>query len=474
MKVDTTAASAPHSRWTHRARHALTHSLRVRVMALFVLLGCGMVAVFLAGMQVALSVGWRDVARPAVADYVDRLAADIGTPPSVERANALAQRLPLSVRIQGPVVNWESEPQRWDHPPQDHWHDDEPRLFERSTADGHRISFGLSVSAWNERPRAIGWITLAALLLLITVAYLRVRRMLQPLDDIRAGALRFGKGDFTQPIAVRPARHPEELGELAKTINTMASDIASMLDAKRQLLLAISHELRSPLTRARLHAELLPESAEVLSARNGLLRDLAVMRDLVTDLLESERLSTRHAALNREPVAVQALVESVVDGLGAAAAVSLTIAPLPDVALDPARVRLLVRNLLSNALRYNPAGAAPVRLEMRYVGAEGDSMALELSVRDFGPGVPEGQLAQLAQAFFRPDASRGRDTGGVGLGLYLCRLVAEAHGGSLHFENARPGLCVTARLLAPSVSLADSSAPMPPVPDSPGRVAADA
>ena len=101
-------------------------------------------------------------------------------------------------------------------------------------------------------------------------------------------------------------------------------------------------------------------------------------------------------------------------------------------------------------------------------------MALELSVRDFGPGVPEGQLAQLAQAFFRPDASRGRDTGGVGLGLYLCRLVAEAHGGSLHFENARPGLQVTARLLAPSVSLAASSAPMPPAPDFPGRVATDA
>ena len=76
------------------------------------------------------------------------------------------------------------------------------------------------------------------------------------------------------------------------TINTMGADIRQMLDAKRALLLAISHELRSPLTRARLNTELLPDTSEVQPSREALLRDLALMRDLVTDLLESERLAS--------------------------------------------------------------------------------------------------------------------------------------------------------------------------------------
>ncbi|MBU3740437.1 MAG: HAMP domain-containing histidine kinase [Rhodoferax sp.] len=435
-----------HRPWMRRARHALAHSLRVRMVALFLLLALTLVGVFLAGMQVALSAGWRDVARPVVSDYVDRLASEIGSPPRVDRAAALVQRLPLSVRISGPAIQWESEPRRWSRQDEERWRGDERRILERTTADGHRIEFGLSVAAWSDRPRFIGWITLGVLLALVCLAYLRVRRMLRPLDDIRAGALRFGQGDFAQPIGVPHAHRPDELGELAATINTMASDIAGMLDAKRALLLAISHELRSPLTRARLHTELLPDTPEVAPARDGLLRDLGVMRDLVTDLLESERLAARHAALQRERVDLPALVASVVTELGANASLQATGPALPALPLDAARVRLLVRNLLSNALRHNPEGAPPVQLQWESVASAAAEPVAVLTVRDFGPGVPEAQQARLAQPFFRPDASRGRDTGGVGLGLYLCRLVAQAHGGSLQFDNAHPGLRVTARL----------------------------
>ena len=84
--------------------------------------------------------------------------------------------------------------------------------------------------------------------------------LMRPLRAIRAGAVRFGQGDFSRPIAVR---RRDELGDLAGQVNAMASGLQGMLDAKRQLLLAISHELRSPLTRARLNAELMPEDRNV-------------------------------------------------------------------------------------------------------------------------------------------------------------------------------------------------------------------
>jgi signal transduction histidine kinase len=314
-------------------------------------------------------------------------------------------------------------------------------LLERKTTDGHRIQIAVSSAAWNDRPRFIGWSTLALLLLFTAMAYRRVRRLLRPLDDIRAGALRFGAGDFTRPIAVRHAHHPDELGDLAGTINTMATDIQQMLDAKRSLLLAISHELRSPLTRARLNTELLPETEELQASREALLRDLALMRDLVTDLLESERLSARHAALHCETVDLHALALDVVDGLGHPVQLDLA-GDLPMLQLDPARLRLLLRNLLDNALRHSAeVSQAPV---LRLFATEPGGV--ELSVRDFGAGVPPEQLPQLAQAFYRPDAARTRDDGGVGLGLYLCKLVALAHGGSFTIANASPGLVITVTL----------------------------
>jgi signal transduction histidine kinase len=430
--------------WHRRARHALAHSLRVRLVALFVLLALAMAAVFVGGMQYALSIGWRDAARPLVVDYVDKLAAEIGSPPSVERAQALVERLPLRVSISGPVVNWRSQPDQPDFSQHlrnaSRW-DQEDHLLERKTLDGHRIQFALSAAAWNDRPRFVGWITLALLLLFTALAYRRVRRLLRPLDDIRAGALRFGAGDFAQPIAVAHPQRPDELGELAATINTMAADIQQMLDAKRSLLLAISHELRSPLTRARLNTELLPETADMQASRQALLRDLALMRDLVTDLLESERLSARHAALHCEAVDLKTLVQEVVDSLDQP--VQQDLGPdLPTLQLDPARLRLLVRNLLDNALRHSTDAAQAPVLRVHAAPAGG----VELSVRDFGAGVPPEQLPQLAQAFYRPDAARTRDDGGVGLGLYLCKLVALAHGGTFTIANANPGLLITVAL----------------------------
>jgi signal transduction histidine kinase len=199
--------------------------------------------------------------------------------------------------------------------------------------------------------------------------------------------------------------------------------------------------LRSPLTRARLNTELLPETEELQASRDALLRDLALMRDLVTDLLESERLSARHATLHREAVNLQALAQEVVDGLAQPVQQDIAVG-LPLLQLDQARMRLLLRNLLDNALRHSvEASQAPL---LRITATE--QGGAELSVRDFGAGVPPEQLPQLAQAFYRPDAARTRDDGGVGLGLYLCKLVALAHGGSFAIANANPGLVITVTL----------------------------
>lgn len=433
-------------RWRQRWKH----SLRLRLITVFVLLAFAMGVVFLAGMQRAFSTGWRDAAKPLLTDYTDRLVAEIGSPPDIARAQALVARLPITIRIDGPTVQWDSHP---DKTRRGGWSDRHDRQamgdgegeardtwFRRGTADGHVVTFGLGVSPWQDKPHGIGWLTLALLLALILAAYAYVRKLLRPLDDIRVGADRFGRGEFDQPI---PLRRRDELGDLAQRINTMAHDIRGMLDAKRALLLALSHELRSPLTRARLNAELLPATDEGAVERAALLRDLNEMRDLITDLLESERLAGPHTALHREPVDLAALVRDTAGEMPGAVTVRLDVADnLPTLALDRTRMRLLVRNLLDNAQRHGAEATEPPVLSLR-PAAEG---GVVLEVRDFGPGVDDAQLAHLTEPFFRADSARQRATGGVGLGMYLCRLVAEAHGGTLQVRQARPGLAVDVRL----------------------------
>lgn len=467
--------SAPHG--LRRLWRRRPQSIKGRLVALFVLLALATTVVFMLGTQQFLQGGWQAYVKPLVADYTQHLATDLGSPPDPARVQALVQRLPLAVKITGPQVQLETHPGRFERhwgPPQKHAADAAPPVAARppddsynarpgswtvQQPDGHRISFALVAPPDAERPRLLGWATLAALLALTALAYAAVRRQLQPLHDITTGVQAFGAGQFTTPI---PVRRRDELGDLATRINTMAHHLNGMLDAKRALLLAMSHELRSPLTRARVNAELLDDSPE----RQALLRDLGEMRDQITALLEGERLADGHRALHTEAVDLAALVDEVVRaevviaepasaGLVAAAVATAnaqTQAAVPggttgvesriegpnrSVQADPVRLRLLLRNLLQNARRHGRASDG--RRPEIFVHTQADGVT-RLGVRDFGPGVPAAQLPLLAQAFYRPDGARTRSTGGVGLGLYLCRLVAQAHGGELQICNTQPGL----------------------------------
>jgi signal transduction histidine kinase len=421
-----------------QAWHGFRHSLKLRLLALFLLLALATALLLLGTLQRALQGGWQGYAQPLVADYVDHLVAEIGTPPDPARARAIAERLPVRVRILGPdgALRFDTRPGEPDrheaHADADDRHDASPWGLTRTLADGHVLRFGLVAPPDTQRPRRLGWIALGALALITALAFLAVRRLLKPLDAIGAGVAAYTAGRFERPIAsfaTTGRLRDDELGQLATRIDGMAGSLAGMLEAKRTLLLAISHELRSPLTRARLHAELLDDGPE----RAALLKDLAEMRDLVATLLESERLQQGHSALQAAPLDLAALLHE----LAAEDGVALDIAVAPArVRLDETRVKLMLRNLLANARRHAAGAPQPPTL---FLHAEPDGR-WALGLRDHGPGVAEDQLARLGEPFHRPDAARTRSAGGVGLGLHLCRQVAQAHGGELRIRHARPGL----------------------------------
>ncbi|HEY1130269.1 MAG TPA: ATP-binding protein [Roseateles sp.] len=281
-----------------------------------------------------------------------------------------------------------------------------------------------SAILWLSMGSAYGLLWAVPALLVVTgAAFGMIRHMVRPLHALALGAEAFRRGEFSHRV---PIIHGDEIGDLALRFNQMAADIQAMLDGKRALLLAISHELRSPLTRARLHAELVGEG----ESRDALLQELAQMRDLISALLESERLGSGHRALQLSDCDLAALArEQAQPGL------ALHIEPgLPLLQLDRLRLQLCLRNLVQNALRHNDATRGAVQLSLAREGA-----GVRLTVRDFGPGVAPESLLHLGQPFYRPDEARTRHGGGVGLGLCLCRLVAEAHGGRLELRNAEPG-----------------------------------
>ena len=370
---------------------------------------------------------------PNVERYLEYLISDIGTPPDIEVASELATRLPFEIRIEGPGQEWRSRPGiraistyrlRPAPPPYEsiyygHTRRNELVLIERQ---GWRYLFVIedSFRRGSERRHWLLFVGFAAILLAL---YLVIRRHLRPIEALSEQVRRIGEGDLARSSG-DPGRG--ELGTLARGIDQMAGQIRSMLENKSGMLLAISHELRSPLTRMRVNLELLDES----DVRDQLIDDAREMEELLAAILESEKLSAGHAPLTRARINLSELVREVIDGHPDHHRIKPELVDVW-VDADAMRLRLLLRNLLDNAAKYSTEsdGDIIVRLD---IGQE----SIKLQVIDHGVGIAPGDIDRLAQAFYRPDSARQRNTGGYGLGLYLCRLISEAHGGQLQIESS--------------------------------------
>ena len=274
------------------------------------------------------------------------------------------------------------------------------------------------------------------MLILLGICYFLIRRMLRPIHDIKTGAHRIGQGELNYRV---PVRARNDLGELAGSINTMANDIEKMLDAKRQLLLGVSHELRSPLTRATIATELLETSTN----RSRIQEDLQEMENIITEILETERMNSRHSVLNLTPLNLPSTVQSVLEELPQSTVTMDIDANLPEAKLDEARIRLLIRNLVTNAARHGSDGPIPPEISIRAHAGQ-----LVIVVTDSGPGIAQEHISHLTEPFYRVDRSRTRATGGFGIGLYLCKLIAEAHKGTLAISST-PGEGTTVTVLLP-------------------------
>jgi len=438
----------------------LSRSLSFRLLAIFLLLGGLFVfGTFKAIQRFYNSDEIRGLISGHLSLHVNYVREDIGIPPRIDRALAITKRVPVDIRILGPDIDWASDPAF-------------PRLDDLEFASSPNFSDepgawidelqGVDFAEWNKhnflRMRQGGYEIVVSTpriadvssgpgiipsviglgLFLLILSYIAVQWLFRPIRDIRSGAAHIGRGNFDHRIT--NIRH-DQLGDLAADINKMAGDVESILDAKRALLLGISHELRTPLSRMRLTLEFVDDPENVASLR----AEIVEMEKIVVSLLEAERLNSRHAALQRTDVLLNDLVAELVDDFFSRETdriiVEISSEPMR-VFVDEARISLLLKNLVANALRYSKAEDGPVTLSAEVVAGE-----IVLRVSDHGPGLSEDQAEHIGEPFYRSDPSRTRASGGTGLGLYLATLVAEAHGGRLTLiENSSAGASFEVRI----------------------------
>jgi len=434
----------------------LKRSLTARFLFVFALMSIIMSSLLFFMIVHGFTGQWKHNIRPHLTQYLNYIHDDIGDPPSIEQAQALSSKLPINIYIIGPDVNYSSTGLALDlndvkfrkhtrkHRPRhllsrpnaklaigDH----QDRTVHRVTVGDFQVYYELAhTDKKGHRDRFIRNIILGILVVLL-ICFLIFRRMLRPVQDIKIGVHRMGQGELKHRV---PIRSDNDLGILAGSINTMADDIEKMLDAKRQLLLGVSHELRSPLTRANVALKLMDET----SYTKQIEAELHEMENLITEILETERINTRHAVINRTAIDVVAVARAVIDELGFDAVQVICASDKLAAELDEPRLKLLLRNLLSNAVKHSSEAHAPPQLS---ISRKDDFVVLD--VTDFGSGISAEHLQHITEPFYRADPSRTRSTGGFGIGLYLCKLICEAHQGDLQVQSeVGKGTRMTARL----------------------------
>jgi len=282
----------------------------------------------------------------------------------------------------------------------------------------------LLIEILNETKGVLGLLILVALFFL-GLMYAAIRYLFAPLKDIRRVVSEVSQGNLTARTNIN---RNDDFGDLAEKVNYMTEQIKQRVESKHSLLMGISHELRSPLTRARISTEMLQDP----SRKQAITEDLVEMESIISELMEAEKLS-EHTAIHRSATDINQLVSDLLRESFSKQKLNFeTLDGDPFINIDATRIKLLIKNLLSNAIQYTPEGGLPPRLELSL-----NDDQLMIQVVDFGVGIAADQLEKLKEPFYRIDSARQRETGGYGLGLYLCNVISTAHGGELKLSSEK-------------------------------------
>lgn len=420
----------------------IQHSLSSKLIILFICAGAVLLLLVGSIMGKGFSRHFRSSIQPFMIHYIELMEQELRSPPSIENARRITREIPVDIHVFGPTESWSTSKRPLNRNEladresnNDNARKHRKQFFERfhlkriddelilQTTDGeYDIYFQIHHRREFRHGGHFSWIILFSILGVLLMIFYATRALFRPIEDIQHGVQQFGIGNLAHRIS---KRRNDQLGELTDDVNKMAEDISNMLEAKRQLLLGISHELRSPLTRSKINLALLENS----DSKTEIDKDIEAMDQLINELLESERLNSPHKVIQPKITDVHTLIEELVQTEFGIHDVTVSVENIT-AEVDPIRIKLLVRNLLQNALKYNDNEKSNPKILLTL-----QSQRFTIEVSDHSAGISPEQIPFLTEPFYRADPSRQRLTGGYGLGLYLCRMIAEAHGGKIKIES---------------------------------------
>ena len=308
-------------------------------------------------------------------------------------------------------------------------------IMDRRHQQALRVSMEIEPGKWlnfitnidDGEPSWLNVSVISILVMALAVIFLSVwvvRQLSVPLRTFADAAKRLGVDVNAPSMAVSG---PLEVREAALAFNDMQRRLKRLIDNRTQLLAAISHDLRTPITLLKLRAETLDDEDE----QKKILSTLDDMEQMIQSTLEFSRQEAEVEKETRRTVDLGALLDAICVDMADA---GLNVAFKDDVKVvlecRPQQLKRAIVNIIENAVKYG---------ERAEVGLQKSENYVEITVKDHGPGLGEDQMAKVFQPFYRCEASRNRDTGGVGLGLSIAQSVAHAHGGEIYLENIKSG-----------------------------------
>jgi signal transduction histidine kinase len=285
------------------------------------------------------------------------------------------------------------------------------------------------------RPDFIFPLGLAGFFILLAVIFWggrTLRRMSMPLDDLLDASNKVAGGDYSVRVE---AKGPPEIYSLIQAFNSMTERLQVNDRQRRSMLADVSHELRTPITVIQGNVEgiidgMYPADETRLKS---ILEETQVLSRLVDDLRTMALAESGSLQLKREPTNLPQLIREVIAGFDTQTNekelnVEPVLADMEEILVDPLRLREVLGNILSNALRYSPRGGE-VKVGLTVTGVGGERSAT-VSVRDSGPGIASADLEHIFERFYKSS-----DSGGMGLGLSIAKYIIEAHGGKIWAES---------------------------------------
>ena len=307
-------------------------------------------------------------------------------------------------------------------------------LFGTVYITSQRSPDALAILLSNTINRYLLWGAALAIAIALILTFILSRRILSPIRTLGNTARKLGKGDFSQRVRIQDRG---EVGELAKTFNSMADDLERTEKLRRNMVADIAHELRTPLSNVSGYLEAIrdevikPEPSTIAS----LSEEVDLLSRLVDDLQELALADAGELKLNRQSEDITQLIQQAVKAVqtkvlakGLEINVDIT-ANLSSVNIDYQRISQVLRNLLENAIKHTPNGGKIT------VSAVQQESFIRVNVEDDGEGIPAEDLPNMFERFYRVDKSRTRHAGGSGLGLTIAKRLVESHGGTISVQS---------------------------------------